>query len=64
MLGTIGPEVMTAEQRRNEVAGILGRGMLRGVRLRRMGEENPRKKKENLDLSPESRLSVAPRPVG
>jgi hypothetical protein len=63
------PESMTAEERQLEVAGILARGVLRHIRSVKTTHSNPHKAtsespKNHLDVSLETRLSVAPRPAG
>ena len=62
------PDTMTADERRQEVARILARGLVRHVRLTRSLPADTAKDAENpgepgLDLSSETRLSVAPRPA-
>ena len=66
MVTAVDPESMTSEERRLEVASILARGLLRCISLARAedlhSEEKVSKKSQNgLDLSAESRLSVARR---
>jgi len=66
---TRNPESMTADERRDEVASILARGMVRAVRLARartspVGEDPEKDGGTCLELSEEPRLSVAPRPAG
>lgn len=69
MIPTTDPESMTAEGRRLEVASILARGLLRRFRSGRTAasppDEKPSKSRRNgLELSSKTRLSVAPRPGG
>lgn len=69
MISMVHPDSMTSEERRLEVASILARGLLRRVRLARAGESGPYQKAgqesgKSLDLSAESRLSVAPQSDG
>ena len=63
------PESMTADERRDEVAGILAAGLLRRVRQVEMGrfdagEISAPKSRNGLDLPSETRLSVSQRPAG
>jgi hypothetical protein len=63
------PDTMTADERRQEVATILARGLVRHIRLTRSlpadSAERAEKPAENgLDLSAETRLSVAQPPAG
>lgn len=69
MITTRVPETMTADERRQEVASILATGLLRRVRTSRTpasdaAPELPPESRIGLDLSSETRLSVAQRPVG
>ncbi len=69
MISTTDPESMTADERRLEVAGILACGVLRRVRLAKTADSSPPKTvsempRKGLDVSAETRLSVAPRPAG
>ncbi len=61
MVSTRNPETMTEPERRQEITAILAAALLRTVRQNRATSTNP---KEALDLSSETRLSVAPRPAG
>jgi len=61
MVSTRNPETMTEPERRQEITAILAAALLRTVRQNRAASTNP---KEALDLSSETRLSVAPRPAG
>lgn len=61
MVSTRNPETMTEPERRQEITALLAAALLRTVRQNRDTSKSP---KEALDLSPESRLSVAPRPAG
>jgi len=63
------PESMTESERRDEVASILVRGLVRAViasrsRTSRQGENRPDCGPTCLELSADPRLSVAPRPRG
>jgi len=60
------PETMTAEERQREVAQLLARALVRHVRLARSRTSDAASAgpQNDLDLSPETRLSVAPRPAG
>ncbi len=65
MISTTDPETITAEERRLEVAGILARGLLRRVRMGKQATSPSRKtistvSRNCLDVSAETRLSVAP----
>jgi hypothetical protein len=69
MISTTDPESMTAEERRLEVASILARGLLRRVRMGRTAASPPGKiisksSETGLEVSSETRLSVAQRPAG
>ena len=62
------PDTMTEAERRDEVAAILAKGMLRTIRQRRGDMANAREKVSELsppglDLSDDSPLSVAQRPA-
>lgn len=62
MLEPNDPKLMTAEECRNELAGILARGMLRRIAVH---PQSPSDRKHSnssqtgLELCPETRLSVA-----
>jgi len=60
------PETMTAEERQREVAQLLARALVRHVRLARSRTSDAASAgpQNDLDLSPGTRLSVAPRPAG
>lgn len=63
------PDHMTADERRDEIAGILAAGMLRAVRHARRSESahsnaSAETGLSRLDLCANSPLSVAPRPAG
>lgn len=69
MISPSDPETMTADERRREVANILAAGLLRRVRHLKTSNSDPRQafapgSQIGLDLHPETRLSVAQRPVG
>ncbi len=69
MISTTEPESMTAEERRQEIAGILARGLLRRVRMdgraaSPAGKKTSKNPETGLEVSSETRLSVAPRPAG
>jgi hypothetical protein len=61
MVSTRNPETMTEPERRQEITTILATALLRTVRQSRATFTNS---KEALDLSSETRLSVAKRPAG
>lgn len=61
MVSTRNPETMTEPERRQEITALLAAALLRAVRQNRATSKSP---KEALDLSSETRLSVAPRPAG
>lgn len=66
---TRNPDSMTADQRRDEVAAILARGLVRAVRMKRGAVTGAVNAPQNeggtcLELSAASRLSVAPRIAG
>lgn len=63
------PESMTEAERRDEVASILARGLVRAVvasraRTSREAENSLDCRPTCLELSADARLSVAPRPGG
>ncbi|GAB4385425.1 MAG: hypothetical protein Kow0022_11230 [Phycisphaerales bacterium] len=66
---TRNPDTMTADERRDEVAGILARGLVRALEAKHAADIGDR---ENLDEDGETRLelpgdqglSVAPRSAG
>lgn len=59
------PESMTEVERRDEVASILARGLVRAVAAARARAGiRPDCRPTCLELSGDSRLSVAPRPGG
>lgn len=69
LITTPDPEIMTAEERRLEVAGILAYGLVRHVRTARTGllptpKTVSKRSKTGLDVPVETRLSVAARPAG
>lgn len=69
MTTTRDPETMTVDERRKEVASILAAGLLRRVRTSKTvasdaAPESPPGPQIELDLSSETRLSVAQQPVG
>ena len=69
MISTRKPESMTADERRQEVATILARGLLRYVRAAKSAESPPPEtssdaRRKGLAVRPERRLSVAQRPAG
>lgn len=69
MISTTDPETMTAQERRQEVAGILAAGLLRHVRMARKLQSSPAKTvskttKSSLDVHAKARLSVAQVPAG
>lgn len=61
MVSTRNPETMTEPERRAEITSLLATALVRRVRQVRAESSTSR---EALDLSPESRLSVAERPAG
>ena len=61
MVSTRNPETMTEPERRHEISALLAAALLRAVRQNR---DTSKSSKEALDLSSETRLSVAPRPAG
>ena len=61
MVSTRNPETMTEPERRQEITSLLAAAILRAVRQNRATSKSS---KEALDLSSETRLSVAPRPAG
>lgn len=61
MVSTRNPETMTEPERRQEMAALLATALVRRVRQVRAESLTS---KEALDLSSESRLSVAERPAG
>lgn len=61
MVSTRNPETMTEPERRSEIAALLAAALVRRVRQMR-AEAKP--VKNALDLSEETRLSVAKRPAG
>ncbi|TVQ33183.1 MAG: hypothetical protein EA376_03800 [Phycisphaeraceae bacterium] len=66
---TRNPESMTATERRDEIASILARGMVRAVRQTRSDASSALKSPaessdSGLDLCADLPLSVAPRPAG
>ena len=61
MVSTRNPDTMTEPERRSEIASLLARALVRRVRQVRAESSTS---KEALDLSSESRLSVAERPAG
>ena len=67
MISTTDPAAMTAEQRQSEAASLLARGLLRYLRASpkgTLGGKTVRKTSETgLELSSETRLSVAQRPA-
>jgi len=63
------PDSMAPEERRDEIASIMARGLVRSVRLARSrtsvsAEKVSEAGESGLDLSANSPLSVAPRPAG
>ncbi|MCC5829256.1 MAG: hypothetical protein JJU36_07395 [Phycisphaeraceae bacterium] len=63
------PDTMTADERRQEVARILARGLVRHIRLSRSlptdaAKDSEKSGEPGLDLSSETRLSVPARPAG
>jgi hypothetical protein len=69
VISTRDPDLMTEPQRREEVATLLAAGLLRRVREARAavstsGGTSGDASGGGLDLSSETRLSVAPRPAG
>lgn len=60
-VSTRDPETMTADERGDEVASILARGVVRAVREAAAYGDSPA---TCLDLSGDSSLTVAPRPRG
>jgi len=69
MISTTDPERMTVDERRLEVASILAGGLLRRARMAKTAMSPARKiisegPETGLDVSAETRLSVAPRPTG
>jgi len=69
MISTRNPESMTVDERRQEVASILARGLLRCLRAAKSTESPPPETssevcRKGLDVPPETRLSVAQRPAG
>ncbi len=69
MISTTDPESMTAEERRREVAAILASGLLRRLRTAKSaasppGRKTSKERRTGLEVSLETRLSVAPRPAG
>jgi hypothetical protein len=68
MVATADPETMTTDQRRDEIANILARGLLRRVRAAQTGHSGPGQtvseaRRNELERPTASRLSVAPRPA-
>ncbi len=61
MVSTRNPDTMTEPERRAEITALLTRALVRRVRQIRAESLTP---KEALDLSSETRLSVAKRPAG
>jgi hypothetical protein len=61
MVSTRNPETMTEPERRREIASLLAAALVRRVRQVR---DKSGTSKEALDLSSETRLSVAKRPHG
>lgn len=55
------PESMTADERADEIASLLARGLVRAVRDQRGAGDSPA---TCLDLSGDLSLTVAPRPRG
>ena len=69
MISTIDPESMTVEERSREVAAILANGLLRRLRAAESAASSPletvsERPETGLDVTAETRLSVAPRPGG
>ncbi len=69
MISIRDPETMTADERRLEVASILAAGLLRCVRQEKTATSDASQASSpgpqiGLDLSSETRLSVAQRPAG
>ncbi len=69
MTSTAEPDTMTADERRDEVAGILANGLLRRIRAAESAASSPAKtvaeeSRKGLELPAETGLSVAPRPAG
>jgi len=69
MISRTDPESMTAEERRLEVAGILANGLLRRIHMAKIAmlpapKTVPKRPETGLEVSAETRLSVAPRPAG
>ncbi len=60
-VSTRDPERMTAEERTDEVASLLARGVVRALQEARPREDSPA---TCLDLSGKTSLTVAPRPRG
>jgi hypothetical protein len=60
-VSTRDPERMTAEERADEVASLLARGVVRALQEARPLGDSPA---TSLDLSGETSLTVAPRPRG
>jgi hypothetical protein len=61
MVSTRNPDTMTEPERRSEITSLLARALVRRVRQVRAESSAS---KEALDLSSETRLSVAKRPAG
>ena len=61
MVSTRNPETMTEPERRQEITALLAAALLRAVCQSWDTSKSP---KEALDVSAETRLSVAPRPAG
>ena len=61
MVSTRNPDTMTEPERRSEIASLLATALVRRVRQLRAESDTS---KEALDLSSETRLSVAKRPHG
>lgn len=69
MTSTRDPESMTPEERQQEVATILARGLLRRIRAATPGDSTSSEKAaevppDGLAFPGKTRLSVAPRPAG
>lgn len=64
MVSTRDPETMTEPERRSEIASLLATALVRRVRQLRVGRAQLPPSQEALDLSSETRLSVANRPAG
>ena len=65
MVAIADPETMTTDQRRDEIASILARGLLRRLRAEQTGRLGPGKTvsepcQNELERPTASRLSVAP----